>query len=590
MEEGGENPGASLGGGEAIPLLHENNSSRQHVDVVSLEEDGQLHFQDRSSDWRAPAIVLGFQCLEGIAYYGVNSNLVTYFSSIFHEKNSASATNAAVWNGTCFLTPLLGAIVADTYLGRYWTMLISTLVYLPGMITVTLSGFLPYLRPPPCEGNLCPPATTAQNLVLFCGLYLVAFGSGGVKSSLLPFGADQFHDENPVDRERQASFFSLFYLCIIIGSLVASSLVVWIQENLSWALGYSLGTLCVALAFGGFLLGTPIFRLVKPRGSPLKRVAQVLVASVRKVHLEVPPDGSSLYEVSSKDFDAEGLRRLAHTDSFRFLDKAAIISDSDMGNGYSLNNWRLCTVTQVEELKILLRLLPIWISGVIYYAVYSQFYTTFIEQGYAMNDRIGSFSIPPASLQAFEVTSVICLAVIYDRIIIPITRIYTGNKRGLSQLQRTGVGRMLMIITMAVAAILEAKRLKSTSMGHPLSIAWQLPQYFVLACSEFFTNIGQLEFFYDQAPDSMKSMCTSFFLLSISLGSYLNSLIISSITFLTTKGGKPGWLPDNLNNGHLDYCFWSLSALSALNFVGYLICAKTYTLKKVVLEDENVCF
>ncbi|MQL85463.1 hypothetical protein Taro_017993, partial [Colocasia esculenta] len=564
MKEGAEEEGR----GETAPLLH--------------EDDGLLYL--RPSDWRAPAIILGFECLEGITYAGIIANLVSYFSSIFHETNAASAANAAMWNGTGYFTPLLGAIIADTYLGRYWTILISTLAYLLGMVVVTLSAFLPSLRPPPCQGNFCPSATTIQYLVLLGGLYLVAFGSGGVKSSLLPLGADQFHDKNPIDRERKASFFSYFYLCITVGNLVASTLVVWIQENLSWALGYGLGTVCIAVALGGFLLGTPIFRLVRLGGSPLKSVAQVLVASFRKMYLDVPIDGSLLYEDNSKELMTEGLQRLPHTDSFRFLDKAATLTDSDVISGCSRNDWRLCTVTQVEELKILVRLLPIWITGVIYSASYSQIYTTFIEQGNEMNTRIGGFSIPPASLQAFEVMCIICVTFIYDKIIVPITRSYSGNKRGLTLLQRIGVGRVMMIITMTMAAILEAKRLDSAKVGKSLSIAWQLPQYFMIACSEVFSYIGQLELFYDQAPDTMKSMCTSIYLLSISLGSYLSSLIISVIMFFTTKGGQPGWLPDNLNEGHLDYFFWCLSVLSALNF------GLTYTSSNPVsLDGETPC-
>lgn len=99
-----------------------------------------------------------------------------------------------------------------------------------------------------------------------------------------------------------------------------------------------------------------------------------------------------------------------------------------------------------------------------------------------------------------------------------------------------------------------------------------------------FSYIAQLEFFYEEAPDSMKSICTSFSLLAISLGSYLSSLIVTLVTVLTGMGGNPGWIPDDLNNGHLDYFFWCLSCLSLVNFVVYVAFAKRYKLKRIILE------
>lgn len=78
------------------------------------------------------------------------------------------------------------------------------------------------------------------------------------------------------------------------------------------------------------------------------------------------------------------------------------MSALDFKEGGVYSPWRLCTVTQVEELKILLRLFPIWVASIVYSIAYAQMYTTFVEQGKAMNTKIGCFSIPPASLFAGE--------------------------------------------------------------------------------------------------------------------------------------------------------------------------------------------
>ena len=93
----------------------------------------------------------------------------------------------------------------------------------------------------------------------------------------------------------------------------------------------------------------------------------------------------------------------------RCLDKAATISDSERKNDeLCLNGWRICTVTQVEEVKILLRMVPIWATAIIYALAYAQAHTMFVEQGKTMNTNIGGlFNIPAASLYMFN--SVTCM-------------------------------------------------------------------------------------------------------------------------------------------------------------------------------------
>ncbi|CAN6212253.1 unnamed protein product [Urochloa humidicola] len=297
--------------------------------------------------------------------------------------------------------------------------------------------------------------------------------------------------------------------------------------------------------------------------------------------MEVPADSSLLYEVKSNDTQ---MTKLAHSDDFRFLDKAAVISDLSLATGSHQSSWSLCTVTEVEELKILIRLLPIWVTGILFGAAISQMHTTFIQQGTVMNTKIGSLSIPPASLYSFEVIFVTLWVLVVNKAIVPATQTYFANGAELTQLQRIGVGRFLMIFAMAMAALLETKRLQSVREGKPLSIVWQLPQYFVIAGAECFAVITQLEFFHGQAPDSMKSMLTAFALLTTALGNYLSSAMITFIARVTTVWQSPGWIPDDLNKGHLDYYYWCLAALSLANFVAYLYFSCKYKLKKVVIS------
>lgn len=275
---------------------------------------------------------------------------------------------------------------------------------------------------------------------------------------------------------------------------------------------------------------------------------------------------------------------------FSFFDKAAVVEPTDQIKD-SKDPWRLATVTQVEELKSIIRLLPVWATGIIFAAVYNQMSNFFVLQGTLMDLHVGksSFEIPAASLSVFDTLSVIIWVPIYDQLIVPFARKFTGHRNGITTLQRMGIGLFISIFSMVCAAILELIRLRKVKENNyyddehmPMSVFWQSPQYFLIGAAEVFTFIGQLDFFYDQAPDAMRSLCSALSLSTVALGNYFNSLLVTIVTNVTTKNNKPGWIPDNLNYGHLDYFFWMLAVLSILNLGAFLLISKWYTYKKTV--------
>ncbi|GAA0155637.1 transporter [Lithospermum erythrorhizon] len=580
------------------------------LEEQSLLEDGHNNFQSESNglytgdgsvdikgnpvlkrgtgNWRACPFILGNECCERLAYYGIATNLVNYLTKKLHEGNVSAARNVTTWQGTCYLTPLIGAVLADAYWGRYWTIAVFSIIYFFGMCVLTLSAAVPAFVPAECVGSVCPSATTGQYAIFFLGLYLIALGTGGIKPCVSSFGADQFDDTDQKERVKKGSFFNWFYFTINIGALISSSLIVWIQENLGWGIGFGIPALFMGISVASFFSGTSLYRFQKPGGSPLTRICQVLVAAFRKCSLPVPHDCNLLFETSDKFSAIEGSRKLLHTDELKCLDKAAVISDDENKSSDYFNPWKLCTVTQVEELKILLRMFPVWATGIVFSAVYAQMSTMFVEQGTVMDTSIGSFNIPAASLSTFDVISVIVCVIMYDRFLVPIARKLTGKERGFSELQRIGIGLFISILSMFAAALVEIKRLQlardlglvDKAVTVPLSIFWQIPQYFLVGASEVFTFIGQLEFFYDQSPDAMRSLSSALNLLTTCLGNYLSSFILTVVTALTTGGGRAGWIPNNLNEGHLDYFFWLLACLSFLNMMIYMVCAKQYKSKK----------
>ncbi|KAL9229470.1 hypothetical protein vseg_004933 [Gypsophila vaccaria] len=576
-------------------LTHLEDALLQRENEEQCTGDGSVNYHGQpvvksiTGNWRACPFILGTECCERLAYYGIAKNLVNYLTSNLHESNVSAARNVNAWAGTCYLTPLIGAYLADAYWGRYRTIAVFSTIYFIGMCTLSTSALVPALKPAECVGSVCPAATTAQNAVFFAGLYLMSLGTGGIKPCVSSFGADQFDDTDPNERVKKGSFFNWFYFSINIGSLVSSSVIVWIQENVGWGIGFGIPALFMGVAITCFVSGTPLYRFQSPAGSPLTRMLQVIVASVRKRRLEVPQESSLLNETQDKDSTIVGSRKLEHTEGLKCLDKAATLSDSDMKGGELSNPWRLCSVTQVEELKILIRMLPIWATGIVFSAVYSQMATLFVEQGMVMDRTVGSFQIPAASLSIFDVVSVILWVPLYDRILNPAVQKFTGNEKGITDLQRMGIGLGISILAMVSAALVEIKRLQvATEMGLvdenvavPLSIFWQIPQFFLIGAAEVFSFIGQMEFFYDQSPDNMRSLCSALALITTAFGNYLSSLILTIVTAVTTAGGKPGWIPDNLNQGQLYNFFWLLAALSVLNLLGYVFCAMNYKQKTV---------
>ncbi|CAN6727951.1 unnamed protein product [Malus baccata var. baccata] len=567
--------------------LIQNEGDGLYTGDGSVDIKGNRVLKQNTGNWRACPFILGTECCERLAYYGIATNLVTYLTNKLHEGNVSAARNVTTWSGTCYLTPLIGAVLADAYWGRYWTIAVFSIIYFIGMGTLTLSASVSALKPPECVDSVCPSASPAQYGVFFVGLYLIALGTGGIKPCVSSFGADQFDDTDKTERVKKGSFFNWFYFSINIGALISSSLLVWVQDNAGWGLGFGIPTLFMGIAIFSFFSGTPLYRFQKPGGSPVTRMCQVLVASFRKWNLDVPKDSSLLYETPDKDSAIKGSRKLEHSDELTCLDKAAVISETETKTGDFSNPWRVCTVTQVEELKILIRMFPIWATGIVFSAVYAQMSTMFVEQGTMMDTSIGSFTIPPASLSTFDVISVIFWVPVYDKFIVPIVRRFTGKERGFSELQRMGIGLFLSVLCMSAAAVVEIYRLNlakelglvDKEVAVPMSILWQIPQYFLLGAAEIFTFIGQLEFFYDQSPDAMRSLCSALSLLTTSLGNYLSSLILTIVTYFSTKDGKAGWIPDNLNEGHLDYFFWLLAGLSLLNMLVYVVCAKRYKKK-----------
>ncbi|KHG27943.1 Uncharacterized protein F383_15837 [Gossypium arboreum] len=553
--------------------------------------------RSKSGGWASAAMILGGEACERLTTLGIAVNLVTYLTETMHLGNATAANTVTNFLGTSFMLCLLGGFIADTFLGRYLTIAIFATVQATGVTILTISTIIPSLRPPKCtrdNATTCTPASGIQLIILYLALYLTALGTGGLKSSVSGFGSDQFDESDPEEKSQMTNFFNWFFFFINIGSLGSVTVLVYIQDNLGREWGYGICACAIVIGLVVFLSGTKRYRFKKLVGSPLTQIAAVFVVAWKKRHLELPFDSSLLFEI---DDAVEGLnnkkkkQKLPHSKQFRFLDRAAIKDPSVP----EANKWNLATLTDVEEVKLVVRMLPIWATTIIFWTVYAQMTTFSVSQATTMDRHIGTFQIPPASLTVFFVGSILLTVPIYDKIIAPIARKVLKNPQGLTPLQRIGVGLVLSIIAMIAAALTEIKRLRSASSHGltndpsaqiPMSVFWLIPQFLLVGAGEAFTYIGQLDFFLRECPKGMKTMSTGLFLSTLSLGFFVSSVLVTIVHKVT--GTKHPWLPDNLNQGRLYDFYWLLAILSCLNLVIYLVFARWYVYKDKRLADEGI--
>ncbi|KAJ8560194.1 hypothetical protein K7X08_004252 [Anisodus acutangulus] len=542
----------------------------------SVDYKGRPVTRSKSGGWRSGFFIIGVEVAERFAYYGISSNLISYLTGPLGQSVATAAENVNAWSGTASLLPLLGAFIADSYLGRYRTIIISSVLYILGLSFLTLSTVLPFNYSDCQDTATCSPPKF-QIIFFFFSLYVVAIGQGGHKPCVQAFGADQFDAQDPEESKAKSSFFNWWYFGMCGGLLMTLWILNYIQENLSWGLGFGIPCIVMGLALIVFLLGsfTYRFRQSREEKKPFLRIGNVFINAAR--------NWKTTASAISVEQEVQGILPHEGSEQFKFLNKALLAPDGSRENG------KICSISEVEEAKAVLRLIPIWTTCLVYAIVFSQSSTLFTKQGATMDRSLGSnFVVPAASLQSFISLSIVVFIPIYDRILVPIARAITRKPSGITMLQRIGTGIFLSILSMVIAAIIEKKRLQ-TAIEHglvdlpketvPMSICWLIPQYLLFGISDVFTMVGLQEFFYDQVSVELKSIGLSLYLSIFGIGSFLSSFLISLVENITGKDGLTSWFSDNLNRAHLDYFYWVLAVLSTIAFIAYLCFSRSYIYK-----------
>ncbi|XP_057506124.1 protein NRT1/ PTR FAMILY 5.9-like [Actinidia eriantha] len=498
--------------------------------------------------------------MERFAFKGVASNLVTYLTDVVKMSNSSAAKTVNRWCGFTSLMPLLVAPLADSYLDQYTTILVSSFLYVLGLIALTSTA----LVRPWIPINKANPSSS-----LLWSLYMISLGQGGYNPSLQAFGADQLENEeetlpaftkNDQMSDKKSLFFQWWYFGICSGCLLGVSLMAYIQDTLGWGLGFAVPTIVMvtSVLFFSCVSRFYVYKQAKEDGvKAFKNIVHAVKAIASKM-LNVRfalSNKSDLVELELQE------KPLCHQD----LDVTEDLNKSSSG-----------AIHPREFAEVILHLLPIWITLLMFAVIFQQPVTFFTKQGMTMKRNVGTiFKIPPAALQSVITVSIILLLPLYGTLFIPFTRLLTHNEKGIGVMQRMGIGMILSVIAMVIAALVETKRLhisrKTQSQTVPLSIFWLLPQYILLGVSDIFTVIGMQQFFYGEVPVRMRTMGIALYTSVFGVGSFLSAFIISLVEYFTQS-----WFSDNMSEARLDKYYWLLAITGGLSFLTFVILCGFY--------------
>ncbi|RDX72444.1 Protein NRT1/ PTR FAMILY 4.6, partial [Mucuna pruriens] len=614
-----------------------------HADHDAKEEQRPLNQWRRSKGgFRASMFIFVLSALDNMGFVANMVSLVLYFYGVMHFDLASSANTLTNFMGSTYLLSLVGGFISDTYLNRFTTCLLFGSLEVLALAMLTVQAASNHLHPEACGKSSCVQGGIAG--MFYTSLCLLALGMGGVRGSMTAFGADQFDEKDPTEAKALASFFNWLLLSSTVGAITGVTGIVWVSTQKAWHWGFFIITIASSVGFVTLALGKPFYRIKIPGDSPTLRIAQVIVVAFKNRKLSLPESHGELYEISDKDAIVE---KIAHTNQMRvqqigmlgffsmylvvgnakhygptitsarlgaaeiwgmndygrrkksmpcancttqnkkFLDKAAIVRESSKPQA-----WKVCTVTQVEEVKILTRMLPIVASTIILNTCMAQLQTFSVQQGNVMNLKLGSLTVPAPSIPVIPLVFISVLVPMYELFFVPFARKITQHPSGITQLQRVGVGLVLSAISMAVAGIVEVKRRDQgrNDPSKPISLFWLSFQYGIFGIADMFTLVGLLEFFYRESPASMKSLSTSFTWLSTSLGYFLSTVFVNVINAVTKRitPSKQGWLHGfDLNQNNLNLFYWFLATLSCLNFFNYLYWASRYKYKS---EDSGSAF
>uniref|UniRef100_A0A8D3EDV2 Solute carrier family 15 member 1a n=1 Tax=Scophthalmus maximus TaxID=52904 RepID=A0A8D3EDV2_SCOMX len=354
---------------------------------------------------------------ERFSYYGMRAVLVLYFKYFLRWDDDMATSIYHTFVALCYLTPILGAIVADSWLGKFKTIIYLSVVYAIGQITMAVSAIHDITD---SDRDGTPNNMTFHVVLSMVGLFLIALGTGGIKPCVAAFGGDQFEDHQ--ERQRR-TFFSVFYLCINGGSLLSTIITPILraqncgiysqQKCYSLAFGVPAALMLVALVV--FIVGSGMYYKAEPQGNIMMDVCKCIGFAVK-----------NRYRHRSKQYPKKQ----------HWMDWAEDKYDKLL----------------IAQIKMVLKVLFLYIPLPMFWTLFDQKGSRWTLQATNMDGNFGLLVIQPDQMQTVNPILILTLVPIMDSLIYPLI-----GKCGLNftPLRRMTVGMLLAAIAFICAALVQ---------------------------------------------------------------------------------------------------------------------------------------
>lgn len=467
------------------------------------EEEETMHRVADRVPPRAFLIIVTEFC-ERFTYYGVSGIFQNYIQNPYKQDN----TNPGAINGGkhmatglgnffqfwCYITPILGAVIADQWWGKYKTILVFAGIYMVGDILLTLTSMPDSIR----AGGALP------GLVI--SMIIIGLGTGGIKSNVSPMVAEQYQRNRPfvrklksgrevlVDRDATIqSIFNWFYWAINIGSLSAIA-TTELEHNVDFWPAYLLPTLMFIVCIFMFWLGRNKYVHTKPTGSVLLKAARCMRLAFKE------------YQIAKKS-----QAHLVRDDGkpIGWLEYAKPSNMVRLGQSTEEVPW---DDKFVGELMRALGACKVFLFYPVFWLCYGQMTNNLVSQAGSMDTG----PVPNDILQNIDPLLLVIFIPIFDKLI------YPGLRRCgivVGPITRIFIGFIMEAVAMAYCAIVQHLVYNTgpyyeypRNRSNDISAAIQIPAYFFIAWGEIFASITGLEYAYTKAPHNMKSIIMSIFL------------------------------------------------------------------------------
>ncbi|KAK9290702.1 hypothetical protein L1049_008876 [Liquidambar formosana] len=412
--------------------------------------------------------------------------------------------------------------------------------------------------------------TPITRLSTFCvAAVLVAIGKAVEEPPLKEFLADQLRREEKeggVDEERVEARTTFWWdFARILGAFIAVTCL----SNAPRTMTFVFLAMVMGVTHSILWSGISFYHCQRPTHSPVTSVLRVFKAAQRRRHLSYPQTPIQFFKN-----DTSELLLLPHIPFFRWLDKAAIVESPTSSAEEQMRLGRLCTVTQVKEVKRLLKMMPMWTTFVVYSLVEATGSTFFLEHIEA-----------PISFVVFKVFLSFTFSYLYDSIILKKrgrnacflafggvyfystkVMVMDSSRWRRATLLRIGAGMASSVLCCGVAWLVEAHRLNSKKGADDrdktigwTSNLWLLPQFFLWGLMEGLARKGLDDFTNVQVAKSMASYGSSFNDCVLGIGKFLTVLFV----FFRS------WFGDTISKSHLDKYYRMLALLGLGNLCYY---------------------